>query len=279
MPTGGSNHASTAVDNKIYVVANNIYTSDEKETRGLLVYDVKNDSWSQGTPAPSIVIDGPAVATAGVIAPKRIYVLGVQLGNNPPPTNYVYDPESDKWTAGATMRTNRVDFGAAVVDDKLYAIGGYTFDNSPNNGKVTVSAVNEQYTPFGFGTVPPAVHVFSPENKDYTSSSVSLAFMVNKPVVWLGYSLDGQETVTITGNTTIAGLTNGLHNVTVYAKDAFENTGASETIAFTVAKSEPFPTTLVIASIGSVAIVGLGLLIYLKKRQKGSVDKGVKLES
>jgi hypothetical protein len=42
---------------------------------------------------------------------------------------------------------------------------------------------------------------------------------------------------------------------------------------------EPFPTTLVIASIGSVAIVGLGLLVYLKKRQKGSVDKRIKLES
>jgi hypothetical protein len=42
---------------------------------------------------------------------------------------------------------------------------------------------------------------------------------------------------------------------------------------------EPFPTTLVIASIGSVAIVGLGLLVYFKKRQKGSVDKGVELES
>ena len=44
-------------------------------------------------------------------------------------------------------------------------------------------------------------------------------------------------------------------------------------------KVEPFPTTLVVASIGSVAIVGLGMLVYLKKRQKGSVDKGVKLES
>jgi hypothetical protein len=55
----------------------------------------------------------------------------------------------------------------------------------------------------------------------------------------MGYSLDGQETITITGNTTIAGLTNGLHNVTVYAKDTFENMGASETIYFSVAQPEP----------------------------------------
>jgi hypothetical protein len=65
-------------------------------------------------------------------------------------------------------------------------------------------------------------------------------------------------------------------------------TSAIRTIRFTVdagpypspspspqeTESEPFPTTLVIASIGSVAIVGLGLLVYFKKRQKGSVDDG-----
>jgi hypothetical protein len=70
-------------------------------------------------------------------------------------------------------------------------------------------------------------------------------------------------------------------------------TNAIRTISFTVdagpypspspspqeTEPEPFPTTSVIASIGSVAIVGLGLLVYLKKRQKESVDKGVKLES
>jgi hypothetical protein len=44
-------------------------------------------------------------------------------------------------------------------------------------------------------------------------------------------------------------------------------------------EAEPFPTTLVIASIGSVAIVGLGVLVYLKKRQKGSLDEGKMLGS
>jgi LPXTG-motif cell wall-anchored protein len=53
--------------------------------------------------------------------------------------------------------------------------------------------------------------------------------------------------------------------VTVYAKDSFENTGASETIWFSVA--DPFPTTLVaVVSGASVAIIGIGLLVYFKKR-------------
>jgi hypothetical protein len=65
-----------------------------------------------------------------------------------------------------------------------------------------------------------------------------------------------------------------LHSVVVYANDTFGNVGRSEAVTFPVDASEPFPTTLVIASIGSVAIVGSGLLVYLKKRQKGSVDNG-----
>lgn len=33
-------------------------------------------------------------------------------------------------------------------------------------------------------------------------------------------------------------------------------------------KAEPFPTTLIIASIVSVAVIGIGLLVYLKKRKR-----------
>jgi hypothetical protein len=81
----------------------------------------------------------------------------------------------------------------------------------------------------------------------------------------MGYSLDGRDNVTITGNTTLSGLSNGLHNVTVYARDEFENTGASETISFSI--DVPFPATLVITSAAAVAIVGLVLLVYFKKRK------------
>jgi hypothetical protein len=136
------------------------------------------------------------------------------------------------------------------------------------NNYITLYATNEQYTPIGYGTVPPAVSVFSPENNGtYASSNVSLVFAVNKQTVWLGYSLDGQETIDITGNTTIAGLSNGSHNLTVYANDTLGNAGTSGTITFSIAKeTEPFPTTLVAAASGvSVAVIGVGLLVYFKK--------------
>jgi len=175
------------------------------------------------------------------------------------------------WTFGADIPTHRYDFGVAVVNDMLYAIGGYTsyypdlLYSVPYGPSNTPHATNEQYTPFGYGTVPPLVQVVSPENITYAADNVSLAFTVNKPTQWVGYSLDGQETVAVTGNTTLTGLQNGLHNITVYAKDTFENMGTSETVYFSV--EVPFPTTLVIVSVASVAVIGAVLAIYLKKRK------------
>jgi hypothetical protein len=74
--------------------------------------------------------------------------------------------------------------------------------------------------------------------------------------------------VTISGNTTLTDLPYGEHNVTVFATDEVGNTGASETIFFSIPEPpEPFPTSLVVASIITVIIVGIGLFVYFKKRK------------
>jgi hypothetical protein len=279
---GFDGHVSAVVDGKIYVIGG---LSKNQDSNLHQIYNLETDMWSYGTPPPNSIGNangnGAAGATTGVMAPKRIYVLG-QQGNlrqgEPPGSNRIYDPKNDSWTFGANLPTDRINFGVAVVNDTLYAIGGGRADNW-FVGSFGPSAVNEQYTPVRYGTpdpsyvppiesTPPEIAVLLPENKNYTSSNISLVFTVNKPTVWMGYSLDGQENVTVTSNTTLAELTSGLHNVTVYAKDAFENMGTSETIIFSIAKEpEPFPTTLVtVASGASVAIIGVGLLVYFKKR-------------
>ena len=91
---------------------------------------------------------------------------------------------------------------------------------------------------------------------------------MNNQVSQFKYSLDGQDNVTITGNTTLTGLSKGYHNVTIYAMDETGNTGASETIYFNVEVSEPFPTTLAVASIVTITVIGIGLLVYFKKYRK-----------
>jgi hypothetical protein len=113
----------------------------------------------------------------------------------------------------------------------------------------------------------PNVSVLSLVNKTYDVSDVPLEFTVNEAYSRVSYSLDGQENVTISGNTTLTGLPNGDHNVTIFATDEVGNTGFSDTIYFTLDVPEPFPITLVIASVITVAFVGVGLLVYFKKRK------------
>jgi hypothetical protein len=116
---------------------------------------------------------------------------------------------------------------------------------------------------FTVDATPPKVSFLSGE-KAYKTSEFTLNFTVNEPITKISYVLDGRENVTITGNTTLTGLSSGEHNLTIYSWDAVGNTGASETISFTVA--EPFPTT-VIVPVASVAVVGVGLVVYFKKRK------------
>jgi len=253
---------STVLDDKIYVIGGQNEFHKPMNPGFVQIYDPAVDAWTQGTPHPNPAWLGEEVAaTTGLYAPKRIYVMGGSTGlARTTDANYVYDPELDVWDVRASMPLSRMGFALVVVDDLLYAMGGY-------NSWLTGYSENLQYTPFGHVMVPPVVSVISPsENSNYTSSEVSLNFTVDKPVVWMGYSLDGQDNVTVNGNTTLDGLSNGLHNVTVYARGEFENIGASETIIFSV--EVPFPTMLVAAaSVASIAAVSVGLLVYFKKRK------------
>ncbi len=113
---------------------------------------------------------------------------------------------------------------------------------------------------------PPEVSILSPGNETCDSSNVPLNFTVSEAVSQISYVLDGQENMTINGNTKLTELSNGFHNVTVYATDEAGNVGASETVYFSV--DVPFPTTMVIAPIASVTVIGVGLLAYLKKRKR-----------
>jgi hypothetical protein len=260
------------------------------------LYDPVKDSWTKSTALPFVsneesnimissgnktsysnVFYGAAAETTGVAAPRRIYVVGLN-GDFPPSTiTNVYDPETDTWTNATAMPTLRQDFGLAVADDLIYAIGGLSLVNPL--GYVTPTGANERYTPIGYGTPdpsyvlehsPPRISLLSPLNQTYSNSSVPLLFNVDKVVCWMGYSLNGEQNVTITGNDTITNLPNGLQNITVYANDTFGNMGCSTT-NFTVAVPHAFSFMLV--AVVSVAVIvvfcGVMLLYFKKHKRKG----------
>jgi hypothetical protein len=147
-----------------------------------------------------------------------------------------------------------------AIQDGVYSTSIYSY--SSLEGKIDSSVF------FTIDTICPNVSVLSAENRTYDTPDIMLNFTVDEPVSQIWYVLDGQENVTIGENVTLTGLKNGEHNVTVYAQDLAGHVGASKTVIFTVAKPEPFPTTLVIVPTASVAFVGVGLLVYLKKRKR-----------
>jgi N-acetylneuraminic acid mutarotase len=253
-PYSFSSPVSAVVDNKIIVTGEFQIGYTLRSEQRVLIYDTETDNWSEGTSGPTVVVEGAAEATTGVKAPQRVYVLGLAF------TNQVYDPKTDAWATATPMPTNRMYFGVAVVNDVLYAIAGYL-----SSGEIT--GVNEQYYPIGYG-VPPEITVISPENMTYNDSNVTLTFSTSEPTSKISYSLDGQDNVTITGNTTLNKVPKGAHNLTVYATDQFGNTGASETIYFHIDVPEPFPTAAVAAASVIVVTLGAGLLFYSKKHNR-----------
>lgn len=116
-------------------------------------------------------------------------------------------------------------------------------------------------------SVPPSISNISLDNRTCTSTEVPLNFTVDENISQVTYSLDGKENVTILGNTTLTGLSTGSHNITLYARDVAGNTGASETVTFTVAnETERASPVLVAAALAaSMAVVGVGLAAHFKK--------------
>jgi hypothetical protein len=277
---GFDGHVSAVVNEKIHIVGG-LSTGGDSNVHQ--VYDPAANNWTYASSPPNsignAVGQGAATATTGEFALKRIYVFG-QQGNlrqgEPQGSNRIYNPQNDSWTFGADVSTDRINFGVAVVNDTIYVIGGGNA-TSWFVGTFGPCAANERYTPIGYGTpdpsyvlehVPPQISLLSPMNQTYNDSSVSLVFSVNKAVNWVGYSLDGQQNFTITGNSTIGNLANGLHTITVYANDTFGNMGAS-IASFTVAKPETLPTEAAAAISGTVGIIVViaVLLVYFKKRK------------
>ncbi len=132
----------------------------------------------------------------------------------------------------------------------------------------------------------PKISFLSAENQTYTSKQLMLNFTVDRLTSWIGYSLDGQQNVTLdatgsinTGaitNITIANLTNGFHSLTVYANDTMGDMSASQPINFSIAsarvtKQELFPTGFLITIASSIIVIvciGFVLLVYCKKHNR-----------
>jgi N-acetylneuraminic acid mutarotase len=225
---------SAVLDGKIYVIggSRHFQLGWELATVGSTqLYDPENDAWSIRENLPIAESYGAAATTNGVTAPARLYFIGGSNETHYSDATYVYYLPLNVWGAGASIPTPRVYLALAVVDDVLYAIGGFDSENWLD--------ITEQYIPIGYGTVPPILQVLSPENKTYAYPDIPLFLSVNRPVTWMEYSLDNRANVTVTGDIELFNLSEGQHNIIVYANDTFGNIVSSGNVTFSVDTFSP----------------------------------------
>ncbi|MFX0108354.1 MAG: NosD domain-containing protein, partial [Candidatus Hodarchaeota archaeon] len=139
---------------------------------------------------------------------------------------------------GVTNASGQVERSGLLDPDDYVARAYYPDDltlfgqsflsvNETGDGSTTISGAYE--------ITPPVIEIQSPQNTTYKNNSVQLSFTVDdfSPISWMGYSLDSGGNVTIAGNTTLPDLTEGSHNVIVYARDTMGNEGL-DTVDFAV---------------------------------------------
>lgn len=97
----------------------------------------------------------------------------------------------------------------------------------------------EDSTSLAIDESPPLLNIILPENGTWFPSNGSLTINTSEPFSWMAYSLDDTANVTITGNTTLSGLSNGEHTIVLYATDSAGNTGNSNKTFFNVDTTSP----------------------------------------
>lgn len=128
LPGKRDHPGAAAYDGKIYVVGG--FNERGVSTRTLFIYDPSTDEWQRGMDMPT---------ARGALAAKFVngimYAIGgdaTQLYDstgfyNPQgvvDSNEAYDPKTDTWTIKAPMPTQRDHLSSAVVEDKIFVIGG-----------------------------------------------------------------------------------------------------------------------------------------------------------
>jgi len=110
------------LNNKIYVVGG-LLSPNTGFSAHFESYDPVNDAWTVLRPLPEARHHITLSAVNGLL-----YGVGGFTGGFPDwraqPTMFIYDPAPNTWTRGTDLPEARAEGVSAVVDDKIYLIGG-----------------------------------------------------------------------------------------------------------------------------------------------------------
>ena len=179
MPLAVDHSAAAVYNGKIYVVGG--FIKGKVPTNKLFIYDTIKDEWKEGMPMSS-----PRAALAAQFVNGTLYVVGgLNRSSVPLNTTEAYNAQSNTWTLKAPMPTARHHHEMAVIDRKLFALGGRILGDTVPSGNLEQTASNfnrnEMYDPqtdkwtvkqpmldkisvFGIGSANGQIYTFGGEN-------------------------------------------------------------------------------------------------------------------
>lgn len=124
MPEPRQEAGIAALGDTIYVIDG--YGADQMPSALVQVYDAAAKQWKQAAPIPEAMHHHGVAAVEG-----KIYVVGGFTGpfgkRNPIASVWQYDPAADRWQKRAPLAAPRGALAVAVLDGRIYAMGGEQF--------------------------------------------------------------------------------------------------------------------------------------------------------
>ena len=121
MPRLRQEIAAAVVDDRIYVFGG--LDDSGNSIDAVEAYAPRTDTWERRASLPMPLNHLAAVAVKG-----RIYILGGYVNFSPNPIisdqTLEYDPQADSWSRKADMPFGRGAHGAALLDGRIYVVGG-----------------------------------------------------------------------------------------------------------------------------------------------------------
>ena len=256
MPTPRLNIQANIVDQKIYIIGGDqpskYYGSDKNE-----VYDPSKNTWETKTSIPI-----PVSTYASTVVENKIYIITSSL-------TQIYNVENDSWSFGTPPACPVLHASARTIIDEL----GYE--------KIYVFGVDDNLPDwhFGVGDNPP---YFQKTNQDFITQcyypetdqwilydsipsarfSTSVAVFDDSFFVIGGYVVDyPDEVFTLNPNILYSNMVNQYTPLESVTQTTLTDPSDTPT-------PESFPTSLVVASIAIIAIIGIVILVYFKKYRK-----------
>lgn len=88
-------------------------------------YDPSTGAWSQEAAAPYATTEAPSAFLDGKLYVDGGLAISSSFVGSIPPATQVYDPATDTWSTTAADPDAAIGGAAAVLDGKLYVVGGY----------------------------------------------------------------------------------------------------------------------------------------------------------